>query len=101
MKYFLLGDEDAVLGFGMVGVEGRTVLTREEAESAFAEVISDREIGIIIITERVADFIRSRITEFIFTVSFPLILEIPDRKGRQPGRPNIREMVNNAIGIKL
>ena len=101
MKYFLLGDEDAVLGFGMVGVEGRTALTKEEAELAFSELIRNRDIGIIIITERIADLIRPQVDRFVFTESFPLILEIPDRKGRLPGRPSIREMVNAAIGVRL
>jgi len=31
----------------------------------------------------------------------PIIVEIPDRKGRTPDRPGIREMVNKAIGIKI
>lgn len=89
------------MGFGMVGVEGRAVLTREEAESAFSEVVGNRDIGIIIITERVAELIRTQVDKFVFTSSFPLIVEIPDRKGKLPGRPGIREMVNRAIGIKV
>ena len=85
----------------MVGVEGRTALTKEEAELAFSEIIRNRDIGIIIITERIADLIRPQVDRFVFTESFPLILEIPDRKGRLPGRPSIREMVNAAIGVRL
>ena len=27
MKYFIIGDEDSVLGFGMVGVDGRVAAT--------------------------------------------------------------------------
>jgi len=37
----------------------------------------------------------------MFTQSFPLIVEVPDRLGPVAGRANIREMVNQAIGIKL
>jgi len=72
MKYSIIGDEDTVLGFGMV-----------------------------IITERIADMIRSTVDKYLFTVSFPLIVEIPDRNGTKPGRPGIKEMVNTAIGLKL
>ena len=101
MNYAIIGDEDAVLGFEMVGVSGRTARDPEEARRAFQPVLEDSETGIIIITERVADMIRPLVDRFLFTESFPLIVEIPDRKGREPGRPGIRELVNAAIGIRL
>jgi vacuolar-type H+-ATPase subunit F/Vma7 len=45
--------------------------------------------------------IRPTVDKYLFTVSFPLIVEIPDRNGAKPGRPGIKEMVNTAIGIRL
>ncbi len=101
MKYTIIGDEDAVLGFGMVGVKGKIVESPEEAEEAFKASLEDRDVGIVIITERIAELIRPLVDRFIFTRTFPLIVEIPDRKGRIAGKPGIREMVNEAIGIKL
>jgi len=101
MKYFIIGDEDTVLGFGMVGVQGRVVRNQDEARTAFNLALEDGEIGIIIITERAAGLIRELVERFIFTETFPLIVEIPDRTGPYPGRKSIREMVNAAIGIKL
>ncbi len=101
MKYFIIGDEDAVLGFGMVGVRGTAVRNREEAEQAFRNALEDKETGIVIITERIADLMREQVDQYIFTRQFPLILEIPDRQGRMDGKPGLREMVNRAIGIKL
>jgi len=101
MRYFIIGDEDAVLGFGLVGVAGTVVQTQAQAQESFSAVLEQSEIGIIIITERVADLIRPQVDRFIFTRNFPLIVEIPDRQGPLPGKPVIREMVNRAIGIKL
>jgi V/A-type H+-transporting ATPase subunit F len=101
MKYTIIGDEDAVLGFGMVGVKGSIAESPAEAEEAFKSILEDREVGIVIITERVAELIRPQVDRFIFTHTFPLIVEIPDRKGRITGKSGIREMVNEAIGIKL
>lgn len=101
MKYFILGDEDAVLGFNMVGVSGRSVKNQKEAELAFKSALDDKEVGIVIITERIAELIRPLVDEYIFTAKFPLIIEIPDREGPVTGRPTLREMVNEAIGIKL
>jgi len=101
MRYFIIGDEDAVLGFGLVGVEGKAAQNAEQAQEVFAAVLEQSDIGIIIITERIADLIRPQVDRFIFTRNFPLIVEIPDRLGPLEGKPGIREMVNHAIGIKL
>ena len=101
MKYSIIGDEDTVLGFGIVGVSGKIATNPDEAQRAFQAILEDREIGIIIITERISDMIRPTIDKFLFTASFPLVVEIPDRNGSKPGRPGIREMVNAAIGLKL
>jgi len=101
MKYYVIGDEDTVLGFSMVGVRGTGVHDRASAEEAFHRVIAEADVGILIITERVADHIRPAVEQYLFTDRFPLILEIPDRQGPKEGRTGIREMVNAAIGIKL
>ena len=101
MKYSIIGDEDTVLGFGMVGVSGKVADNADEAQRAFEVLLQDKETSIIIITERIADMIRSTVDKYLFTVSFPLIVEIPDRNGTKPGRPGIKEMVNTAIGLKL
>ena len=101
MKYFVIGGEDAVLGFGMVGVDGRSVASVEEADRAFAEALEDKQVGIVIITEPAADLIRERVDRYVFSRSFPLIVEVPDRGGPGEGRPELRELVNRAIGINL
>jgi len=101
MKYSIIGDEDTVLGFGMVGVSGKIVTNADEAQRAFQSMLEDKETSIIVVTEHVADMIRPTVNKYLFTSSFPLIVEIPDRNGTRPGRPGIKEMVNATIGIKL
>lgn len=101
MRYSIIGDEDTVLGFAIVGVAGKVARNAEEAQRAFAELLADKETGIVIVTERVADMMRSTVDRYVFTESFPLIVEIPDRHGPLPDRPGIKEMVNTAIGLKL
>ncbi|MHC4536368.1 MAG: V-type ATP synthase subunit F [Planctomycetota bacterium] len=101
MKYSIIGDEDTVLGFGVVGVNGKVATNPDQARRAFKATVQDKETGIIIITERIADMIRPMVNKFLFTASFPLVVEIPDRNGPKPDRPGIKEMVNTAIGIRL
>lgn len=101
MKYSVIGDEDTVLGFGIVGILGKVATSEEETRRAFQELLEDTDVSIIIITERLADKIRVLVDRYLLTQSFPLIVEIPDRHGRLPGRPGIKEMVNTAIGVKI
>lgn len=101
MNYCVIGDQDTVLGFGLVGVDGTSVASAEEARAAFDRALGDKEVGIVIITEAVATMIRSVVDRYLFTEDFPLIVEIPDRHGPDPDRPDMRSMVNQAIGINL
>ena len=101
MKYAIIGDEDAVVGFGVLGVSGKVAANADEAQRAFSAILEDKETGIIIITERIADMIRPLVNKYLLTVGFPLVVEIPDRNGPKPDRLGIKEMVNTAIGIKL
>ena len=101
MQFYVIADENTVTGFRLVGIEGEAVETPEEAREALTKVFSSDDIGIVIITERVASQIREEMEEFIFGHSFPLIIEIPDRKGPLEDRISIREMVHSAVGVKI
>ena len=64
-------------------------------------MIGDDSVGIVIITERVADLIRNAVDRYVFTADFPLILEVPDRNGSIPDRPTLRQTANQAIGVSV
>ena len=101
MKYFVIGDEDTVIGFGLAGVKGRIARNPDEAAEAFDSALANRDVGIVIITERVAELIRPRVDRYVFAEQFPLIVEIPDREGKIAGHMSLREMVNASIGISV
>ncbi|MBN2183084.1 MAG: V-type ATP synthase subunit F [Sedimentisphaerales bacterium] len=101
MKYAIIGDEDTIIGFGILGVPGKIAENADEAQRAFQAILEDKDTGIIIITERIADMIRPIVNKYLFTIGFPLVVEIPDRNGAKADRPGIKEMVNTAIGIKI
>jgi len=101
VKYYVIGDQDTVLGFGLVGVEGIAVSSPEDVAAAFERAVGDKDIGIMIFTETAAQMIRTKVDQYIFTEDFPLVVEIPDRKGPAPDRPDMRSLVNQAIGINI
>ena len=101
MKFFVIGDRDTVTGFRLVGVEGRVVAEREEALSILGEVVERKDIGVVLVTERIAGTIRDEVEKRLYGFGFPLMLEIPDASGPAPDRPKIEDVVRKAIGVSI
>lgn len=101
MNYFIIGNEDTVLGFELAGVSGIAVETPEEADKALTEALSDKNNAVLIITKSSADMIREKVDKLLFSSSFPLIVEIPGSCDKNNNSKDLRTLVNEAIGIKL
>lgn len=100
MRYFVIGDEDTVLGFSLVGTRGMVASNREEADAALRSALENRDYGIIIITMDVADMIREEVDRYMFSETFPLIVEIPNKATGGVSR-DLKALVNEAIGVSL
>ncbi|MFA4947544.1 MAG: V-type ATP synthase subunit F [Candidatus Krumholzibacteriia bacterium] len=101
MQFYVIGDESTVAGFGLAGVVGEAVETADEAREALKKAFASSDVGIVIITEKIAAGLRAEMEDYVFGHSFPLIIEIPDRTGPMPGRVSIRQMVRSAVGINV
>ena len=101
MQFYVIADEHTVTGFKLVGLEGEVVESADEAREALEKAFASPDIGIIVITEKVAALIREEMEESIFGRTFPLIIEIPDRTGPIEGRISIRQMVRSAVGVSI
>ena len=102
MKMYLISDNiDTYTGMRLAGVEGVVVHSREELKKALDEVLADREIGIVLLTEKFGKDYPDLVNQIKLDYKTPLFVEIPDRHGT--GRkPNfITDYVNEAIGLKL
>ena len=101
MRFFCIGDEDTVVGFRLAGVSGSVAADGAETRVALDEAVSRPDCGIIIITERLADGIRSQIDAIRMERDRPLILEIPGPEGPVAGRKGLREFVQEAVGMRI
>lgn len=101
MQFYVIADEHTVTGFKLVGIDGEVVESADEAREALKKAFSSTEIGIVVLTEKIASSVREEVEEFVFGHSFPLIIEIPDRTGPMEERISIRQMVRSAIGVKV
>src|SRR4030042_5912673 len=102
MKVFIISDNTHTLtGMRLSGVEGVVVHEREKILKEWAKVKKNRDIGIILITELLAERVKLELNEMKLSVSLPIIVEIPDRHG--PRRPPdfLTRYIRESIGLKI
>jgi len=101
MTFFVIGDRETVLGLRLVGVEGTVASERDEALAALKDAVVRKDVGVVLVTEKVAAKIRNAVDARLYGFGFPLVLEIPDASGPAPDRPKIEELVHKAIGVSI
>ena len=50
-RFVVIGDEDAVFGLGLIGLEGRAVTSVEQAREAIRKAMSDPDTALVLLTE--------------------------------------------------
>ena len=102
LKMYLISDNiDTQTGMRLAGVEGVVVHTPEDGKAAMEKVLDDKQIGILIVTEKVAGMLREYVDELKLSLSIPLLVEIPDRHGTGRAPDSITKYVREAIGVKI
>ena len=101
MKVLVVGHPDAVLGFSLAGVGGRIASTADEVNQVLDEAQSSKDVGIVLVTQDVADLIPARMEHLKLRSTIPLVMEIPSRGGVPEGQASLGDIVLRAIGIKL
>jgi V/A-type H+/Na+-transporting ATPase subunit F len=100
MRTYVIGNEDCVLGFSLVGVEGIIVRDAAELKNALNACHNDKTIGLLLVTADVAIWAREQVDALKVGSLSPLIVEIP---GEVEGTtyPSLQEFVQRAVGISL
>lgn len=101
MKFYIIGNNETVMGFSLVGIQGQAVSNRDETSKALKDAVGEGNVGIIFVAERFAREIRPEIDSISAKGSFPLIVEIPDRAGPVEDRAKIRDIVQKAVGVNV
>ena len=102
MKIFLISDNiDTQIGMRIAGVEGIVVHEAEALREAVRTVLEDKDIGLLLFTEKAAAIDKEYVRNLKITLHTPLILEIPDRHGSRDIGSSINSMVSESIGLKL
>ena len=103
MTFFVLGDEDVILGFQFIGIKGKIIENNEDAILEFDNAINGSygNIGVLLITEKVASMIEEKLMNWQLSGNYPLIVEIPDMEGHLTGKKTMLDSIREAIGIQI
>ena len=102
MKMYLISDNvNTYTGMRLAGVDGVVVHERGELYEALQNVIKDKEVGIVLLTEKFGREFPEIIDDIKLKRKMPLLVEIPDRHGTGRKKDFITSYVNEAIGLKL
>jgi len=102
MKSFLISDKrEALVGMRLAGIDGVLAQTREEVLSVVRTVTRNEDIGILILTENVADMIKDEVLGIKLKAKRPLIVEIPGRHGSKHSEDKLADYIRNSVGIHI
>jgi len=98
MKIGVVGDSHMAIGFRLAGLtDVYEVENPDEALKIIGELDRRKDIGLIIISEKLGDALRNKLSKID-----TFVVEIPDKNGpivRE--RDPIKDLVRKAVGIEL
>ena len=101
MKMYLISDNiDTCTGMRLAGVEGAVVHEKEELRAELNRVMADKDVAVVILTERFGREFPEVDNEARQGHSLPLLIEIPDRTGTTSIENFVSTYVNEASGVK-
>jgi Archaeal/vacuolar-type H+-ATPase subunit F len=102
MQFYLISDNiDTQVGMRLVGIEGVVVHTAQEVRAEIEKAAKNKDIGVILITDRLLTLDPEMIYNLKLNMKSPLIVEIPDRHGAGRAKGAISKYVHDAIGLKI
>jgi V/A-type H+-transporting ATPase subunit F len=101
MKLAAICDTDTAVGLRLAGLHD--IFIPNDAPVKALDSISERDdIGIVFITEQIAEQIKRDLKEFRLRYDIPIILEIPDKTGRLESHIDfVSHLVKRAVGIDI
>ena len=102
MKIFLISDNTHTLaGMRLAGIEGIVVHERKEILKELQRIKEQKDLGILLITELLAERVQPEIDEMKTSKTLPIIVEIPDRHGSRRPEDTLSRTIRESIGLKI
>jgi V/A-type H+-transporting ATPase subunit F len=99
--YLISDNHDTLVGMRLAGIEGVVVHGFDETSRAMKEVLLQKDVAIIAITEKAASHVPEMMQSLREHGELPIVVEIPDRHGTKRGSDFLTRYVRDAIGVKM
>lgn len=100
MKFYLISDDrDALTGMHLAGIEGEYCDNMQNARQAMLEAIKNKDIGVLLITDSIAQACPETVSDIKINCVTPLLVEIPNSENPQSKNDSIMKIVHDVIGI--
>jgi V/A-type H+-transporting ATPase subunit F len=101
MKIAGLFDKDTATAFRLAGIKDIYICNGDSLKK-WNEIIEKDNIGLILITERIAEDIKIKLNDFRLRNTIPIIIEIPDKNGRITDHIDyISNLIKKAVGVDI
>lgn len=102
MKIAAICDNDTAVGLQLGGVKEVFVPNEKDAKKLWFEITERDDIGIVLITENLAESIGKHLKDYRLIHNIPIIVEIPDKKGRKKDHADfVSHLIKKAVGIQI
>ena len=101
MKLAAFCDQDTATGLRLSGIKTSFVANNNLIEM-WREITKQKDIGILFITEKIAEELEKELKEFRILNPLPIIVEIPDKRGRKSDHIDyVSHLIKKAVGIEV
>jgi len=101
MKIAALCDKDTAVGLQLAGIK-ETYVSDKDTRNLWSEISERDDVGIVFITEKVAEYLKRELKDFRLQNNIPIILEIPDKKGRIKDHVDfVSHLIKKAVGVEI
>jgi V/A-type H+-transporting ATPase subunit F len=102
MKLAAICDRDTAVGFRLSGIKDILIPNDNNALQIFNQIQDRNDIGILFITEKIVEDLDIRLKDFRVRNNIPIIVEIPDKKGRRKDHIDfVSHLIKKAVGIEV
>ena len=102
MMGLVIGDNNMVTGFRLIGIEGTEAISVAEAKETLKEALNRNDLAIIVISEEFSgdQQIREIIDDIRRSRTIPLIAEVPG-SNEKISKVNLADLVSKSLGVRM
>ena len=94
-------DKDSAIGLRLAGIKDIYIPT-DNIINIWNEILERNDIGVIFISEKIAEDIKFKLDDYRLKNILPIIVEIPDKKGRIFDHEDyVSQLIKRAVGVEI